>query len=292
MNGQAINWDAKRRQLIEEGYCLVENLITSAEVEELREVTEHLIAQMSEEEARRQRSTGSLIPVVNDQRLAQLIAHPKAMGALEAMGFRDNRFQSGYIISKPPQSPPLFWHFDWGFWNHPISYEPTPVQLFLMYYLTDTTRANGCLRVIPGSHMRETPLHKVIADAHSEDLSQAKDLSRVEFHEQPGEIDVKVKAGDLVIGDSRIMHAAHANVSGQRRTVVTLWFHPNYQDMPEELQAAFETRKDPVPPGWSPESLRLLDSVLINYQGKTEPVKFSRKRLSREEAQKRWVQRA
>ncbi len=292
MNGQAINWDAKRRQLIDDGYCLVVNLLTPADVEELRTVTDSLITRMSEEEARRQRSTGSLIPVVNDQRLAQIIAHPKALAALESMGFRDNRFQSGYVISKPPQSPQLFWHFDWGFWNHPISYEPVPVQLFLMYYLTDTTPANGCLRVIPGSHLRETPLHKVIADAHSEELSQAKDLKRTEFQAQPGEVNVMVKAGDLVIGDSRIMHAAHANTSGQKRTVVTLWFHPNYQDMPEELKAAFETRKDPVPPGWTPESLRLLDSVLINYQGQKEPVNFSRKRLGREEAQKRWAQRA
>jgi len=292
MNDQQAKWDAKRQHLIEDGYCLVENVLTAAEVAELREITDHLVKQMSEEEARRQRSTGSLIPVVEDQRLAQLIAHPKALRALESMGFRDNRFQSGYIISKPPQSPPLFWHFDWGFWNHPISYEPRPLQLFLMYYLTDTTRANGCLRVIPGSHLRETPLHKVIAEAHSDDLSSARDLNRVEFHEQPGEIDVMVKAGDLVIGDSRIMHAAHANQSDQRRTVVTLWFHPDYQDMPEELQAAFETRKDALPPGWTPESLRLLDSVLINYQGQMAPVKFSRVRLSREEAQKRWSQSA
>jgi len=287
MSEPSINWEEKRRQLIEQGYCLVENILTAVELEQLREVTEHLIQQMTEEEARRQRSTGSLIPVVDDQRLAPLIAHPKALQALEAMGFRDNRFQSGYIISKPPHGLPLFWHFDWGWWNHPASYEPRPLQLFLMYYLTDTTPANGCLRVIPGSHLRETPLHKVIADAHSEDLSQAKDLKRVEFQPQPGEIDVQVKAGDLVIGDSRIMHAAHANTSGQRRTVVTLWFHPDYQDIPDELKAAFEARKDPVPPDWTPESLRLLDSVIINYQGPAEPVKFSRTRLSLEETKKR-----
>jgi ectoine hydroxylase-related dioxygenase (phytanoyl-CoA dioxygenase family) len=292
MNERETNLGAKRQQLIEDGYCLVEKVLTAAEIAELREVTDRLIAQMTEEEARRQRSTGSLIPVVNDQRLAQLIAHPKALGALEAMGFRDNRFQSGYIISKPPQSPPLFWHFDWGWWNHPLSYEPRPLQLFLMYYLTDTTRANGCLRVIPGSHLRETPLHKVIADAHSEELGEAKDLKRVEFQPQPGEIDVRVKAGDLLIGDSRIMHAAHANTSDERRTVITLWFHPDYQDSPEELRAAFETRKDPLPPGWSPESLQLLDSVLINYQGRAEPLKFSRTRLSHEEAKRRWAQSA
>ena len=32
------------------------------------------------------------------------------------------------------------------------------IQLFLMVYLVDTTPANGCLRVLPGSHLRKIPL--------------------------------------------------------------------------------------------------------------------------------------
>lgn len=283
MKEQPARWDAKRQQLIEDGYCLIEDIINATELAQLRDITNRLLDQMSDEEARRQRSTGSLIPVVQDERLVTLIAHPKALLALESMGFHDNRFQSGYIISKPPQSPPLFWHFDWGWWNHPITYKPRPTQVFLMYYLTDTTPANGCLRVIPGSHLHETPVHAVISSPHSDELRQARDLNRPEFQDQPGEKDVMVKAGNLLIGDSRILHATHANETDRRRTVITLWFHPDYQDAPEELRAAFETRKDPLPPDWSTESLRLLDSVQINYQGEARPTEFSRQRLSREE---------
>ena len=37
-----------------------------------------------------------------------------------------------------------------------------------------------------------------------------------------GETDVEVQAGDVVIGDSRLLYGSHANHSGQRRTVITI----------------------------------------------------------------------
>ena len=42
-------------------------------------MTDGLIAQMTAEDTRVQRSTGSMIPVVKDRRLVRLIAHPKAL---------------------------------------------------------------------------------------------------------------------------------------------------------------------------------------------------------------------
>ena len=41
---------------------------------------------------------------------------------------------------------------------------------------------------------------------------------------QPGAVDVDVKAGDLIIGDSRLYHAARANASDARRTCLTMWY--------------------------------------------------------------------
>ena len=37
-------------------------------------------------------------------------------------------------------------------------------------------------------------------------------------------MDVGVKAGDLIIGDSRLYHAARANASDARRTCLTMWY--------------------------------------------------------------------
>lgn len=271
--------DPKRRhELLEDGFCIIPNILNAATIAELREITDRMVDAMSEEEARRQRSTGSLISVVHDHRLVDLITNATALRAVEAMGFHDIRFQSGYVISKPPKSPRLFWHFDWGFWKHPLSYQKFPTQLFFMYYLTDTSPTNGCLRVIPGSHLHTNPLHSQLAHAHTAVLSEAQDLSRVEFQDRPDEVDVTVKAGDLVIGDSRILHAAHSNESNQRRTVITLWFHPNYADLPRDLQSAFCRRCDPLPPHWPEEARRRYESIVIRCDDGIEPTEFSRAR--------------
>ena len=42
--------------------------------------------------------------------------------------------------------------------------------------------------------------------------------------EQPGAVDVPVRAGDLVIGDSRMYHSAYQNNSDERRTCITMWW--------------------------------------------------------------------
>ena len=279
-------YQEKYRQLIEGGYCILENILDSEFIAELREVSGKLVAAMTAEEAREQRSTGSLIPVTKDPLLTELITLPQALHAMEAMGFRDIKFSSGYVISKPPKSPRLFWHFDWGAWAHPRSYEKVPPQMFLMYYLVATSRENGCLRVIPGSHLNDHPLHDLLTQAHSAELSEARDLQRPEFQDRPDEVDVTVRVGDLVIGDARILHASHANTSDERRTVITLWYHPNFYDLPEPLQGYVANLVANPPDDWPQESKDLLTSIQAYYDGGAEPVRFSRERMKVEDFRK------
>ena len=66
---------------------------------------------------------------------AELITYPTLLKALASLGFRDPKFGHGRVISKPPHSPPLFWHEDGRFWSDPLSYTATLVQAFLMFYL-------------------------------------------------------------------------------------------------------------------------------------------------------------
>ena len=133
------------------------------------------------------------------------------------------------MISKPPHSSQLYWHQDGVLWNHPISYSKQPQQYFLMYYLVDTNKDNGCLRVIPGSHLKRHSLHGIEGKSAQhqripESVSRAIDMDHPTLQPAAGETDVEVQAGDVVIGDSRLLHASHANHSGQRRTVITIWY--------------------------------------------------------------------
>lgn len=225
-----------------------------------------------------QKSTGSLICVWNDPDFAELIAWSPALEALRSMGYDRPTFSTGFVISKPPHSPPLFWHQDWWGWNHPHSYTPNPQQLFLMYYLVDTTPENGCLRVISGSHLKRHPMHDLPV-AHTQEIRKAEDVSNPAFQDHPDEMDVCVKAGDLVIGDSRLLHSARANTTDERRTVITLWYHPIFYDLPEEMQAhlggrdrgANERAKD-----WPAAARARVQHLLPTYEGEVEPLEWNR----------------
>ncbi len=89
------------------------------------------------------------------------------------------------ILSKPGYGPPLYWYQDFMKWQSPEAATPWPTRIFLSYYLTDTTRENGCLRVIPGSHGRRHELHDTLPAAHGEEIQAIDDLSHSAFADYP-----------------------------------------------------------------------------------------------------------
>ena len=165
----------------------------------------------------------------------------------------------------------IFWHYDWFAWDDPTVYLLRPQQVFLMYYLVDTTIENGCLRVIPGSHLQHNELHDNLNNPHSEEISTATHLERTEFSIRPDEIDVPVKAGDLVIGDARLLHASHANCSDQRRTVITLWVQPEFSQLPARVKAQMVAKTQTVPSNWPDTAKKIVTDLHPKYNGPAEP---------------------
>lgn len=261
-------------QLVTDGFCLFDNVLDPGMLDRLRATTDRLLDAQTPEQRQAQRSTGSMISVFDDPLFAELVAYPAALAALQSLGMPFPKFSSGYVISKPPPSPALFWHQDWWGWNDPCSYTPLPQQLFLMYYLIDTTPHNGCLRLLRGTHRKRHPMHDAVPDAHTDDLRRVADPDHPAYQSVPEEVDVPVRAGDLVIGDSRLLHSSHANKSDQRRTVITLWYHPFYDLLPESLQAAIGRFKDRNT--WTPNILENLADLLPAYTGAAEPTSWNR----------------
>ena len=232
-----INAKEKRVQLIREGYCIFENVLPPEMVNKLNDMSEWIIAQEDPAHFDQNRAQGCIIPYWRfpHPAFAELIVYPRAMNVLADLGFDRPKVWSGFVISKPPHAPPLFWHQDGVLWEHPISYTDQPQQYFLMYYLVDTNRGNGCLRVVPGSHLKRHALHDV-RPSGDDDVRRASNLDHAAFQHAEGEVEVPVKSGDVVIGDSRLMHSAHANQSDQRRTVLTIWYWPGYDELPGDVK--------------------------------------------------------
>lgn len=247
LGGQSSRPDAAsvREALLRDGFARIPGVLDAAMVAAVDRAAHARLANTPPEHFAANRTTGSMLDIVGDPTFDALVAHPSVIDLLERLGFgHEIVFSAGYVISKPSQAPRLFWHQDWLYWDDPVSHVSTPHQLFAMYYLVDTTRANGCLRVIPGSHRRQLPAHEFLLRAHSPDALSGAELSHPTFGDLPGEIDVPVRAGDLLLGDSRLLHAAHANHGAERRTLITLWYHPAYEQLPAAIRASIQQLAD------------------------------------------------
>ena len=264
----------KRRQLDEDGFCLLEGIIDAPLLARLRAVTDEVLAATDQAHFEAKRSQGSVISVFEHPGMAELIGHPPVLAALNALGFADPRWGSGFIISKPPHSPPLFWHQDGRFWDEPACYTMQPLQCFLMIYLVDTTPHNGCLRVIPGSHINRHALHDSLKEAHDEALGKMEDAANPAFQRAAGEVDVPVRAGDVVMGSAQLLHAAHGNRSDRRRTNITLWYYPAYAQMPDAIQAF--VAQEGWPDAWSEQTRALTEPLRPVYKGDFAPIRHNR----------------
>ena len=270
----------KREQFIRDGFAVFKGVLEPEFVARLSGWSDEMLRQQEEEHFRQHRTTGSMVLIdwamaYEHEVMAGLIAHPKVLASLAELGFAEPKFGHGRIISKPPLSPPLFWHEDGRFWDDPVSYTWQPIQTFLMYYLTDTDVRNGCLRVIPGSHRKRHALHDQAAPTHTDELRTYADPENVAFQRAEGEIDVPVGAGDLVMGYGTLFHSAHANLSDERRTVLTMWYYPHFVDLPERTQATvskLEGGNGVTETGPQSRQQLRMEPLRIGYEGSAEPI--------------------
>ena len=260
----------------DQGFCTFPDVLDHESINKLSNLVNELLAAQSREHFEAQKSTGSMLNVLDDERFADLIANPKALECLSQLGFDNPKWSSGFIISKPGSSPALFWHQDWWGWNHASSYEPACQMAFLMYYLIDTHKENGCLRLIPKSHIKRHALHDELTAPHAE-YRRMQNPDHPAYKHAEGEVDVEVKAGDLIFGDARLLHAAHTNQTDQRRTVVTLWFFPDFENLPEQIKASINpTGRHGWPQNWSTNQLRKIEKLQPDYQGNVNPIEWNR----------------
>ena len=255
---------------------MFEQVLDPETVARLNAMSEWTLAQVDPAHFAENRARGSIIPYWTHPHPAftELLVHPAALAVFAELGFDRPRVWSGFVISKPPHSPPLHWHQDGLLWDHPISYTDQPQQFFLMYYLVDTSRDNGCLRLIPGSHRKRHPLHDQDPRAtRHNDVIRNVALDHPAFRHAEGEVDVPVRAGDVVIGDARLLHAAHGNRSERRRTVLTIWYWPAYDDLPAEVQALVARHVAEIPEwsDWVTRTRSITRPLIPVYRGAAEP---------------------
>jgi ectoine hydroxylase-related dioxygenase (phytanoyl-CoA dioxygenase family) len=151
-------------------------------------------------------------------------------------------FASHYIAKPPVSGQAVLWHQDAGFW--PL--EPMEV-VSLWLALDDTDPANGCLRVIPGTHRWDLKRNRERSDVANV-IGAEIDVDPSMIDESAA-VDIVLRAGDVEVHHPNIVHGSHANGSDRWRRGLTIRYIPTSTRIVTSgpWPSAFLLRGDAVP---------------------------------------------
>jgi hypothetical protein len=171
-------------------------------------------------------------PHYRDERLLSFLLSDEVLDWVEPLVGPDIALWSSHFISKDPftgRATP--WHEDSAFWEGRFDRYDSIVTIWLA--LEDGSfKENGCMRVIPGSHL---------SGGFSSNYVPT-DMTEQTFHAQIAEVDedkavyFELQRGEFSMHDGRIVHGAKANTSPVRRTGYTMRYFPSsvrMQDIPQ-----------------------------------------------------------
>ncbi|HEY0237625.1 MAG TPA: phytanoyl-CoA dioxygenase family protein [Friedmanniella sp.] len=175
-------------------------------------------------------------PHFRDPRLLEHLLSDEVLDLVEPLVGPDIALWTSHFISKDPftgRSTP--WHEDSAFWNGRLSAYDHIVTVWLA--LGPSNRSNGCMRVVPGSHL-EGGFH---------DNYVPTDMSVQTFHaeipdvDETSAVDFELARGEFSMHDGRIVHGAKPNTSPVRRTGYTMRYFPaSVRVMPVEQNAGWK----------------------------------------------------
>ena len=151
----------------------------------------------------------------------QLIRHPKILDAVEdILGPNLLVWSSSFFIKDAHDPHYISWHQDSTYWG--LSH-PDVVTAWLA--LSPSTRANGCMRVDPGTHLLDQLPHK---DTFAENnlLTRGQEV-QAEVDEKRV-VDIVLEPGELSLHHVRIVHGSDANGSDLRRIGFAIRYVPTY----------------------------------------------------------------
>ena len=193
------------------GYLILENVLAAAELQELQAATEGL-----QEERNRRGGNDSIVAIMDfallDDAFMRAAHHPHMLAAVTQLIGENLRLQHCKLNWKPPTkgTGEVDWHQDFPFLPH-TNYD----LLACMILMDDSSPENGCMRVIPGSHLRGPVDHFTVdgtfARHCTDPADYADDLARGNV------VDLVAPAGSITIHHSCIVHASYPNYSDTPR---------------------------------------------------------------------------
>ncbi|HCR18488.1 MAG TPA: hypothetical protein DIU35_13490 [Candidatus Latescibacteria bacterium] len=213
----------------EQGYLVVDNVLSEEEIEGAKSGIESLIDGKNpnykgvqiegkwrgQDLTREQRhsSVRKLAAFVeHDTRLKHISEHSKILSLLTTlMGEPPLMFQDMALL-KPPQGREKPWHQDCAYFNMPLG----SLVIGVWIALDEATAENGCLHIIPGSHKEGPMLHFNCRDWQicDTDVEVKRDVM------------VPLEPGGCLFWNGMTHHGSPTNLSGNRRRALQFHYKP------------------------------------------------------------------
>lgn len=151
--------------------------------------------------------------------VAELIRHPVILDKVQEILGPDLIVWRSVFFIKPARDPKrIEWHNDLAYWERS---EEREVSAWIA--LTDSTTANGCLRVIPGSH-RGQLYERAVGRGRSDQLMRQVVETDVG---SDGGVAIELRAGQFDLHDGGLLHRSPGNSTDRPRIGLAIRYVPS-----------------------------------------------------------------
>ncbi len=151
--------------------------------------------------------------------LADLVRHPRILDAVEdVIGPNILCWGSSFFIQEPRNPGFVSWHQDSTYWG----LDPADVITAWIAF-SDSTAANGAMRVIPGTHTMDQVLHR--DTFRPENLLSRGQEIEVDVDEKQA-VMLELQAGEMSLHHVRLIHGSDPNPSDLRRIGYAIRYIP------------------------------------------------------------------
>ncbi|RKN80480.1 phytanoyl-CoA dioxygenase family protein [Paenibacillus ginsengarvi] len=158
-------------------------------------------------------------PHFRDERLLEFLLSDEVLDLVEPIIGPNIMLWSSHFICKDPlvgRATP--WHEDSAYWKGRLDNYDKIVTVWLA--IDRSTEENGCMRVIPGTHVNGFSEYEQVDKQNNLFGSQIKNV------DESKAVYFNLERGECSLHDSRIMHGAKPNTSEYRRCGYTMRYLP------------------------------------------------------------------
>ncbi|MGS2619563.1 phytanoyl-CoA dioxygenase family protein [Micromonospora sp. LZ34] len=213
MSALTVDRDAVRAQYDRDGYAVFRDVL---DPDLIAEASGHVDWLQVKHPDRRPEDLSHEL-VAQDPFWVRLVSDDRLLDVAEVfLGPNIALFASHYICKPPFSNRPVLWHQDGAGW--PLE----PMEVVTLWLAVDeSTRENGCLRVLPGS--QDHTFHPLRQRPDIDNVLGAESIVDID---ESRAVDLQLRPGDVEVHHPNILHASDGNTSPKRRCGLTIRYIP------------------------------------------------------------------